>query len=96
VTPAGAKLDRHLSNAILEFGGDKPMPEIGGKSLAEQVKVGLGSLRQQLAELKLDSAAALTELGAEIKSGNEGVKRIRAETAAVKAAFAEILGNEQA
>jgi len=95
VTPAGEKLDRHLTRAIEEF-GDKHMPEIGGKSLAEQVKVGLGGLRQQLAELKLDASAALTELSTEVKNGNEGVKRIREEAAAVKAAFAEVLGNEQA
>jgi hypothetical protein len=95
VTPAGEKLDRHLTRAIEEF-GDKHMPEIGGNSLAEQVKVGLGGLKKQLDELKLDAAAALTEFSTEIANGNEGVKRIRAETAAVKAAFAEILGNEQA
>jgi hypothetical protein len=96
VTPASEKLDRHLSAAIEEFGGPKTMPEIGGKSLAEEVKVGIGGLRQQLAELKLDAAGALTELSTEVRNGKEGVKRIREETAAVKAAFAEILGNEQA
>lgn len=31
-----------------------------------------------------------------IANGNEGVKRIRAETAAVREAFSEILGNEGA
>ena len=41
-----------------------------------------------------DAAGAITELSSEIKNGNEGVKRIREETAAVRTAFAEILGNE--
>jgi hypothetical protein len=89
------RLDRHLAKAIEEF-GEKRMPQIGGKALADEVKVGLTGLKKQLDELKLDAAAALTELSTEIKNGNEGVKRLREETAAVKAAFAEILGNEQA
>jgi len=72
------------------------VPEIGGKSLADQVRAGLGGLKKELEGLKLDAAAALTEMAVEIRNGNEGVKRIRAETAAVKAAFSEILGNEQA
>jgi hypothetical protein len=101
VTPAGEKLDRMLSEAIAQFGGAKPrevakMPEIGGKSLAAQVRLGLVDLKKQIDDLKLDSAAALTELATEIANGKEGVKRIRAETAEVKSAFAEILGNEQA
>jgi hypothetical protein len=96
VTPAGEKLDRHLAAAIEEFRGPKIMSQIGGKSLADDVRVGLAGLKKQLDGLKLDAAAALTELSTEIKNGNEGVKRIREETAAVKAAFAEILGNEQA
>jgi hypothetical protein len=70
--------------------------EIGGKSLAQQVSVGLAGLKEQIAALRLDAAGAFTELSTEVRSGNEGVKRIRAETAAVKSAFAEVLGNEQA
>jgi hypothetical protein len=93
--PASQRLDRHLAKAIEEF-GEKRMPQIGGKALADEVKVGLTGLKKQLDELKLDAAAALTELSTEIKNGNEGVKRLREETAAVKNAFAEILGNEQA
>jgi hypothetical protein len=89
-----AELDRFLVRSIRMTG--VPMPELGGKTLADQVRVGLAGLRQQLNELKLDAAGALTELTAEIQNGKEGVKRIRAETAAVKAAFAEILGNERA
>jgi|GEM_PF-3367039 hypothetical protein len=72
------------------------MPEIGGKSLAAQVRVGLAGLKKEIDDLKLDAAAALTELSTEVRNGKEGVKRIRAETAEVKAAFGEILGNEQA
>jgi hypothetical protein len=102
VTPS-EKLDRHLAAAIDEgraitafvnkIHGVK-MPELGGKSLADQVRVGLGGLRKQLDELKIDTAGALTELSTEIANGKEGVKRIREETAAVKSAFGEILGNE--
>ena len=72
------------------------MPPIGGKTLADELKVGLGGLKKQLEELRLDAAGALGELGAEIKNGQEGVRRIREETAAVKDAFGEILGNESA
>jgi hypothetical protein len=93
--PASQRLDRHLAKAIEEF-GEKRMPQIGGKALASEVKIGLTGLKKQLDELKLDAAAALTEFSTEIKNGEEGVKRLREETAAVKAAFAEILGNEQA
>jgi len=102
VTPS-EKLNRHLTAAINEGRAvsafvDKirgvKMPELGGKSLADQVRIGLVGLRQQLDELKIDTAGALTELSAEIANGKEGVKRIREETAAVKSAFGEILGNE--
>lgn len=90
------KLDAHLAATINQLKGVKRVPEIGGKALAEEVRIGLGTLKQQLAELRLDAAGALTELSSEIQNGQAGVKRIREETAAVKAAFAEILGNEQA
>jgi hypothetical protein len=70
------------------------MPEIGGTSLADQVRVGLAGLKKEIDALKLDAAAALTELSVEIKNGQEGVKRIRTETADVRNAFGEILGNE--
>jgi hypothetical protein len=96
MTPAGEQLDRHLTAAIEQFRGAKTVPEIGGNSLADQVRVGLGGLKKEIEALKLDAAAALTELSTEVRNGNEGVKRIRAETAAVKAAFSEILGNENA
>jgi hypothetical protein len=96
VTPAGEKLNRHLTAAIKEFGGQKHMPEIGGKSLASDFKITLAGLKKQMDELKIEAGGALTEMATEIKNGQEGVKRIREETAAVKAAFAEILGNEQA
>jgi hypothetical protein len=92
--PAAARLDDLCREAVQQFSGDKLMPEIGGKSLADQVRVGLGGLKKEIDALKLDAAAALTELSTEVRNGNEGVKRIRSETAAVRAAFAEILGNE--
>lgn len=80
-------LDRLLS-------GEKPMPEIGGKALGGFVRESLADLKKQLDALKIDAAGAITELSSEIKNGNEGVKRIREETAAVRTAFSEILGNE--
>ena len=70
------ELDRHLVAAIAQF-GEKPMPEIGGKSLATDVRVGLAGMKKQIEALRLDAAAAITELGAEITNGQEGVKRIR-------------------
>jgi hypothetical protein len=70
------------------------MSQIGGKALADDVRIGMAGLKKQIDALKLDAAAALTELTTELKNGNEGVKRIREETAAVRAAFSEILGNE--
>ena len=76
------------------LGGKKSMPEIGGKALGGFVRESLADLKKQLDALKLDAAGAITELSSEIKNGNEGVKRIREETAAVRSAFAEILGNE--
>ena len=68
-------------------------PSIGGHSLGEQVRVGLAGLRKDLEVLRLDAAASITELTDEVRNGQEGVKRIRAEAAAVKAAFQDILGN---
>ena len=97
LTPAAKRLDQHLAQAIQQINssrGDRRMPEIGGKSLAESVRLGLAGLKKELDALKLDAAASLTELSTEIKNGQEGVKRIREETAAVKDAFADILGNE--
>ena len=70
------------------------MPEIGGKSLANDVRIGLAGLKKKLEALRLDAAAAVNELATEITNGEEGVKHIRSETAEVRAAFAEILGNE--
>lgn len=70
------------------------MPEVGGKSLADAVKIGLSGLKKDIEALRLDASGALTELSSEVKNGTEAVKRIRAEAAAVKSAFAEILGNE--
>jgi hypothetical protein len=96
VTPSGADINHQFDAAVEKLRGGPKMPEIGGKSLAAQVRVGLAGLKKQLDELKLDAAGALTELSTEIANGKEGVKRIRAETAEVKAAFSEILGNEQA
>lgn len=93
IIPAHQRLDQHLSAAI-EYFGAKPMPELGGKSLALDLRSALAGVKQQLAELKSDAAGAVTELVAEIANGNEAVKRIRDETAQVKAAFTEILGNE--
>jgi hypothetical protein len=87
---AGAELDRHLARSIKEFA----VPEIGGKSLANDVRIGLAGLKKKLEALRLDAAAAVNELATEINNGEEGVKRIRSETAEVKVAFAEILGNE--
>jgi hypothetical protein len=92
MTPEGSKLDQHLDASIKEFGGN--VPEIGGKSLADHVRVGLAGLKKDIDALKIDAAAALTELSTEVRNGNEGVRRIRAETAAVRAAFSEILGNQ--
>ena len=80
-------LDRLLS-------GEKSMPEIGGKALGSFVRESFAGLKKELDDLKIDAAAAVTELSSEVKNGKEGVKRIREEAAAVKAAFAEILGNE--
>ena len=93
IIPAAQRLDQHLAESINHFGA-KPMPELGGKSLALDLRSALAGVKQKLAELKSDAAGAVTELVAEIANGNEAVKRIRDETAQVKAAFTEILGNE--
>lgn len=89
------KLQEHLDSAIAEFGKGRGrvMPTLGGKSLAEDMRVSFASLRKAIDDLKVDAAAAVMELTSEITNGKEGVKAIRAEAAAVKAAFADILGN---
>lgn len=70
------------------------MPEIGGKSLAQDIRVGLAGIKKEIEALRLDASAALTELVTEVQNGKEGVKRIRAEAADVREAFSTILGNE--
>lgn len=89
------KLQQHLDSAIAEFGNGRGrvMPTLGGKSLAEDMRVSFASLRKAIDDLKVDAAAAVMELTSEITNGKEGVKAIRAEAAAVKAAFTDILGN---
>jgi len=82
-----------LAVEIKQFRGAK-MPSIGGHSLGEQMRASLAGLKQDLEVLRLDASAAVAELSTEVRNGQEGVKRIRAEAAAVKSAFAEIMGNE--
>lgn len=72
------------------------MPEIGGKSLAGQLTAGLAGLKKELDALKTDAAGAVMEFQDELRNGREGVKRLRSESAEVRKAFGEILGNEVA
>ena len=51
------------------------MPSIGGLALGEQMRAGLAGLRNDLDALRLDAAAAVTELFTEVRNGQEGVKR---------------------
>ncbi|MPZ41305.1 MAG: hypothetical protein GEU95_25315 [Rhizobiales bacterium] len=83
-----------IARAIID-GRKSQMPELGGKALAGEVGVALMGIKQALETLRLDAAAAVTELQEEITTGKEGVKRIREEAAAVRNAFAEIIGNER-
>jgi len=91
--PSALRLDELARRTYREFGG---MPELGGKSLADEVRVGMLSLKKEIDTLRLEAAAAVTEVVTEIKNGKEGVKRLKAEAAAIRAGFAGIMGNETA
>lgn len=69
------------------------MPEAGGRRLAGEFKGLLGELRQLSAEVRTDIASAAAELMTELKAGKEVARQIREETAEVRAAFGEVLGN---
>lgn len=70
------------------------MPEVGGKSLAGEFRIGLAGLKKGVDELKLELAGAVSEFSSEIANGREVAKRIRAEASEVRQAVSEILGNE--
>jgi hypothetical protein len=91
---AAEKLDRLLAGAIQQFGPRKPMPEVGGKSLASELRTGIAGLKRGVDELKLELAGAVSEFSVEMQNGKEAAKRIRAEAADMRQAVSEILGNE--
>lgn len=69
------------------------MPEIGGKRVASNVRIGLLGLKKRLAALDDNTASALNELDSAITEGEQGVKQVLAEAAEVRSAFSEITGN---
>jgi len=93
VTPEGERLDRFLSGAIDELKTKGTMPEVGGKKLAGDFGSMLSDVRKMIDEAKLGLAGAVTELTTEIKTSKLVEKALREETAAVRKAFGEMLGN---
>lgn len=69
------------------------MPEVGGKRLAADFSAMLADLRKGIETAKAGIAGAIAELTSELESGKEIEKAIRAETAEVRKAFGEVLGN---
>jgi hypothetical protein len=102
IVTAADKLDHLCADVISEFGGtissakDRPMPEIGGKSLAASLRESLAGAKKLLDEAKIDAAGAVTEVVTEAKNMKEVAKRIRAEAAEMRSVNREILGNESA
>lgn len=72
------------------------MPEVGGKSIASDFKIGLAGIRKMAAELKLEVAGAVTEFTTEAANVKEAASRLRGEAREMRAVAAEILGNEVA
>lgn len=69
------------------------MPGLGGKTLGEEIRVLLLGAKKQIEDLKTEAAGAVIELVNEIGTSKGAVKSIREETAALKAAFADVVGN---
>ena len=69
------------------------MPELGGKTLAGNVKAMLGDLRKKIDDAKINVASAVTELQSEIASADAVARQLRDEADAVREAFGEVLGN---
>lgn len=72
------------------------MPEIGGKSLAGDLRSALAGLRKVVDETKLEVAGAVSDVTVEVKNMKEVAKRLRAEANEMRQASAEMLGNESA
>lgn len=85
---ASKRLDGFLKQAK-----DEIMPEIGGKKLAGQFGDLLASLRKASEDAKTELAAAGAEFVTEVANVKKVTKTIRDETAEVRKAFGEILGN---
>lgn len=70
------------------------MPEIGGSKLASDFGSMMADVRKSIDASKQIVAQAVTELQAEITVGAQSAaKAIRTEAAAVRAGYAELLGN---
>jgi predicted nucleic acid-binding Zn-ribbon protein len=67
--------------------------EVGGKRLAEDLKVRLPDLRKVADDLRLRAAAAVTQFTAEAKNVEAAIKSIEDEAAAMASVANEILGN---
>ena len=70
------------------------MPEIGAKSIADELKLGFAGLRSDLDALRTELASAVGEVATEIKSGKDVARRLREEAAHLRQATRELLGNE--
>jgi hypothetical protein len=69
------------------------MPEVGGKKLADDLKVKLPDLRKLAGDLRLRAAAAVTAFTVEAKNVEKAIGSIEAETSEMQKIANEILGN---
>jgi hypothetical protein len=69
------------------------MPEVGGKKLADDLKIKLPDLRKLAGDLRLRAAAAVTAFATEAKNVERAIGSIESETAEMQKIANEILGN---
>ena len=69
------------------------MPEVGGKKLADDLRIQLPDLRKMADALRLRAAAAATGFMAEAKNVEKGIRSIEDETAEMAKVANEMLGN---
>ena len=69
------------------------MADIGGKKVADDLKVKLPDLRKLAGDLRLRAAAAVTGFTTEAKNVEKAIGAIESETAEMQKIANEILGN---
>ena len=88
---AAERLDSCLGRAIAEFG--TKMPDIGGKKLAEDLRIRLPDLRKMADELRMCAAGAVTAFTTEANNVRRAITSIEDEAAEMAKVANEMLGN---